>query len=134
MEKMVVGMNEDTKKDDDEEEEASLCPLFMEGLPKDFASNPQLAAIASLLEVDEDVEEEQQQQVPKSRPIGKKHDEEKPSAKVTTAAGGGKAKRLKQQQRQLRNSTTPYPSQAAIRGKKKASLGEAQLFLNMWKI
>jgi hypothetical protein len=46
---------ETTPAKDDEDEEEITCPLFMEeGLPSDFASNPHLAAIASLLEEDEE--------------------------------------------------------------------------------
>lgn len=33
----------------DEDEQEITCPLFMDGLPKDFSTNPKLAAIASLL-------------------------------------------------------------------------------------
>ena len=40
--------------DNDASEEEITCPLFMTGLPKDFASNPGLSAIASLLEDDEE--------------------------------------------------------------------------------
>jgi hypothetical protein len=52
IEKEDARMCEDAKKTE-EEEETSWCPLFMEGLPTDFASNPQLADIASLLEDDD---------------------------------------------------------------------------------
>jgi hypothetical protein len=39
--------------DDDESESSyALHPLFMDGLPSDFASNPALAALASLLKDD----------------------------------------------------------------------------------
>ena len=38
----------------EEEEEEATCPLFMDGLPSNFADNKSLAAIASLLNDDED--------------------------------------------------------------------------------
>jgi hypothetical protein len=109
-------MNDDASK---KAEDKELCPLFMEGLPRDFASNPQLAAIASLLEETDDQSDKEVDrranknfQVPKTVP-------------VITRAGGGKVQRMKR-----RTQTSPYPKQT----KRKASLGEAQLFLNMWKI
>jgi hypothetical protein len=43
--------DEGNDNDDDDDETSSMtCPLFMDGLPANFASHPQLAAIASLLE------------------------------------------------------------------------------------
>mmetsp|Transcript_8184 Transcript_8184/g.9528 ORF Transcript_8184/g.9528 Transcript_8184/m.9528 type:complete len:200 (+) Transcript_8184:58-657(+) len=39
---------------DDDDDDDDICPLFMDGLPKNFASNPHLAAIASLLNDDND--------------------------------------------------------------------------------
>ena len=50
--------SEETNASDDEAS-GPACPLFMSGLPSDFASNPSLAAIASLLgdeEYDSDVD------------------------------------------------------------------------------
>jgi len=46
--------DEDSKDDKDSgDDNEATCPLFMEGLPRDFSSNPALAALASLLEEDE---------------------------------------------------------------------------------
>jgi hypothetical protein len=126
-------MCEDAKKTDEEEEdETSWCPLFMEGLPTDFASNPQLAAIASLLEEDDDDDNDDDHDDDEKE--GKQHEsrdinnQKQPS--MVGTVGGGKARRTRR-----RNQSTPYPATAtATKTKKKASLGEAQLFLNMWKI
>jgi hypothetical protein len=43
-----------SRSDDEDEAPAVLLhPLFMDGLPSDFSSNPALAALASLLEEDD---------------------------------------------------------------------------------
>jgi Zn finger protein HypA/HybF involved in hydrogenase expression len=126
IEKEDARMCEDAKKTE-EEEETSWCPLFMEGLPTDFASNPQLAAIASLLEEDDDNDDDKEGKQHESRDTNTR---KQPS--VVGTVGGGKARRTRR-----RNQSTPYPATAtatATNSKKKASLGEAQLFLNMWKI
>jgi hypothetical protein len=52
--------------DDDGDSNTSVCPLFMQGLPQNFSTNPQLAAIASLLEDAVQEEEEEKQQHPSS--------------------------------------------------------------------
>ena len=108
--------NEENNNDD----KGTVCPLFMEGLPTDFATNPQLAAIASLLEEEQEEEEEV-----------------KPSRKVEPAIetvpigkpGGGKIRSSTRHQR--RQKQTPYQTP---KRKPKASMGEAQLFLKMWKL
>jgi len=72
--KSVVKEDEDNNNSGDDDDDDDICPLFMDGLPKNFASNPQLAAIASLLN-DEDgdddndyyqVEEEEEQKLNKN--------------------------------------------------------------------
>eukprot|EP00535_Pseudo-nitzschia_heimii_P003627 CAMPEP_0197193888 /NCGR_PEP_ID=MMETSP1423-20130617/28191_1 /TAXON_ID=476441 /ORGANISM="Pseudo-nitzschia heimii, Strain UNC1101" /LENGTH=131 /DNA_ID=CAMNT_0042647211 /DNA_START=26 /DNA_END=420 /DNA_ORIENTATION=+ len=45
------------ENDEDSDSGSMTLPLFMDGLPKNFATNPQLAAIASFLNDDEDVKE-----------------------------------------------------------------------------
>lgn len=119
-EKEVATMSEDTKKKEAEEE--PWCPLFMDGLPKDFASNPQLAAIASLLDEDISVETKDKEH----RPIKTTKNS---SFIGISAPGGGKARRASR-----RNQSTPYPMTKQAESKTSASLGEVQLFLNMWKI
>lgn len=96
--------------------ETVFCPLFMDGLPKDFSTNPQLAALVSLMNDDDDDD----------KPI-KKHVEEVPLHKQ----GGGKIDR-KSRQRHKRQDN-PYTKPL----KKKtppASVAEAHLFLKMWSI
>jgi hypothetical protein len=46
--------NDDDNDNDNDSDETNICPLFMNGLPRNFASNPQLAAIASLMNDDDD--------------------------------------------------------------------------------
>ena len=101
-----------TKHDDDEK----LCPLFMEGLPSDFSTNAGLAAIASLL--DEDPVEV----------VTKKIDHEAPPIK----SGGGKLRRTPMRSR--RKEGRPYKARGNEGATKKASVGEAHLFLKMWKL
>jgi hypothetical protein len=101
---------------DDDDDEAECCPLFMEGLPTDFASNPHLAAIASLL--DDDEPPNKPQQVPLMPVLGK--------------AGGGKMIRSSsRQQRRQNHQAAPYQ---APKRKSNTSMGETQLFLKMWKL
>ena len=127
----------------------STCPLFMSGLPSDFASNPSLAAIASLLgdeEYDSDVD------IRKVRRKGlraKDGDSKTVSGDGTAAGkvaavaaatakprvGGGKVKSGSRKKSGAHHR--PYPTIEGKKegeGKPKASVGEAQLFLNMWKL
>jgi hypothetical protein len=99
---------------------AEACPLFMDGLPSHFAQNSALAAIASL--IDDDSGEE-------CKDARKKGSQ---SSTVDYKSGGGKVKKTGK-----RNNHSPYSKEEGTRnngGKKSTTLGEAQLFLNMWKI
>jgi len=123
----------DSKSKDDTKQESSpgcqsqsvsdrtkptVCPLFMDGLPSDFADNPGLAAIASLLE-----EDEEENKAKKKSNLNDDDDEGN-----VCLIGGGKTSKIKK-----KNRSTPY----SFKGKKKESkpsIGEAQLFLKMWKL
>ena len=153
------GGGKDCANDADEASSSSTCPLFMSGLPSDFASNPSLAAIASLLgdeEYDSDVD------IRKVRKKGLRAEEGESktasgggaaaAGKATAAAtanprvGGGKiggagsARRNNNKSGSRKKSGAhhrPYPTTEGKKegeGKQKASVGEAQLFLNMWKL
>lgn len=115
-----VTMMEIPSKEDDagkSQENEKLCPLFMEGLPSDFTSNPALAAIASLLEEDDD------------DATPKKKEYETPSTRV----GGGKIRRTPARAR--RKEGRPYNNKKQKDDKKAdVSVGEANLFLKMWKL
>jgi len=88
-------------------------PLFMEGLPSDFASNPKLAAIASLLD-------------------GGDYKEERVNADdKAIQEGGGKVRR---RNRKHSKKVNPYDKPEKKKKKIEANVGEAQLFLNMWKL
>ena len=116
-EKMADPKGKQNDNDDDDDGDGALCPLFMEGLPRNFADNPQLAAIASLLEESDDE---------KHKPAAIQHDKPKP------VSGGGKARNRKSRSSR---SHKPYSNPKKAEGKEKpASLGEAQLFLTMWKL
>jgi hypothetical protein len=104
---------------DDVDDDEILCPLFMEGLPTDFGTNPQLAAIASLLEDDDDEDEDSNRKTIKQQ------------APQAGKVGGGKIRSKSRYQRQ----TSPYPKPPQSNNKpKKATMGEAQLFLKLWKL
>lgn len=94
-------------------------PLFMEGLPSDFSKNPQLAALASLLEEDDKDDDEE------ARDVTSKKESAAPQA------GGGKVRSVKTRQRR---KTVPYPQNDRKPSKKEASVSEAHLFLKMWKL
>eukprot|EP00569_Conticribra_weissflogii_P010540 CAMPEP_0171378810 /NCGR_PEP_ID=MMETSP0879-20121228/24942_1 /TAXON_ID=67004 /ORGANISM="Thalassiosira weissflogii, Strain CCMP1336" /LENGTH=107 /DNA_ID=CAMNT_0011889367 /DNA_START=200 /DNA_END=520 /DNA_ORIENTATION=- len=96
------------------------CPLFMDGLPSDFASNSGLAAIAALL--DEESEDY-------GNDIGE-DSESSPKQNVSFKSGGGKIK-SKGKATQCRRS--PYAKKNEGKtSEKKSSMGEAQIFLQMW--
>mmetsp|Transcript_30667 Transcript_30667/g.61599 ORF Transcript_30667/g.61599 Transcript_30667/m.61599 type:complete len:188 (+) Transcript_30667:524-1087(+) len=107
----------------EEEEEEATCPLFMDGLPSNFADNKSLAAIASLLndDDDEDFSNTNKQKEDKEDSI---------MSKVELKSGGGKVQR-----KTRRKGSSPYnKDKKKKQDKKAASVGEAQLFLNLWKI
>jgi hypothetical protein len=110
-----VSDNNNNDDDDDDDDEAECCPLFMEGLPTDFASNPHLAAIASLLDDDE----------PPRKP------QQATAIPVLGKVGGGKMIRSSSRQQRRQNQAAPYQ---ASKRKPSASMGETQLFLKMWKL
>ena len=135
----------------DSDSGAMACPLFMEGLPRDFATNPQLAAIASLL--DDEVREEttpsqedendnvtatvnnkknrNSKNLPSSQKYSTQLQQSKSSKSYTTHSGKARNRRRKQR-------ATPYPKLQDRKnekqaGNKSASVGEITLFMNMWK-
>lgn len=129
----------------DSDSGSMACPLFMEGLPRDFATNPQLAAIASLL--DDNVQEEtapaeEENEVAtivnntnsKNAPSIQKHGTQSQSkASNKHANHSGKARNRRRKQR-----ASPYPRLQDRKNdkqlaKKNASVGEITLFMNMWK-
>ena len=102
---------ENSLQDEDADEK---CPLFMDGLPNDFSSNPQLAALASLINDDDEGSDISNRAVA-----------------VTNQQGGG-GKVARKSQRRAQRQDAPY-----LKPTKKvpaASLGEAQLFLKMWSL
>ena len=114
----IITTVKDDKESSDNSEET--CPLFMDGLPSDFHKNPALAAIASFLDDDQDEDEK----VKKSRLHVAKRTMDMPRL------GGGKVQRNRSRKHSLENS----PYQKTEEKKRTATLGEAQLFLNMWKL
>jgi hypothetical protein len=96
-----------------DEESDEKCPLFMDGLPKDFSSNPQLAALASLINDDDEG-----------------NDISNGAVAVTGKKGGGKVDRKSQRRAQRQDAPYLKPTKNVPA----ASLGEAQLFLKMWSL
>jgi hypothetical protein len=107
--------SKDKKGSDDNEK---LCPLFMDGLPSDFSTNPGLAAIASLFD-----EESEDSVAPK------KKEYETPSTRV----GGGKLRRTPARSKR-KNDGRPYQNRQRKSDTKATSVGETHLFLKMWKL
>ena len=127
-------MNTETTEVTTEEElscsdDFTNCPLFMQSLPANFGSHPALAALASLIDTDED--ENHQPPLPyvviESNPS--------PSVVSFPTAGGGKARVPKSR---TRRRSEPYPkpktTQPNRNDKPATTLGEAQLFLSLWKL
>jgi len=120
----MSGANDATEEEDH--------PIFMDGLPSDFSENPALAALASLLEKDDDEEPDH----------GRGKKQELAQDVCSTATGGGKTRRVKSRNA-ARQAAAPYPSRGPPRGggragkdggKKAATVAEASLFLKMWKL
>lgn len=115
--------------------EDSVCPLFMDGLPTNFKTNPSLAAIASLLnESDEDYDNMKKQIIEEKECNSDSISASEKKMKVELKSGGGKVQRKQFRQK----GSSPYSKDGNTKKRKEdkntASLGEAQLFLNMWKL
>lgn len=100
------------------------CPLFMQSLPADFGSHPALAALASLITTDEDEDDQP--------PLPYVVISAAPSPAVAIPVGGGKASVPKSR---TRRRSEPYPKpNAKPKNAKQTTIGEAQLFLSLWKL
>ncbi|KAL3777194.1 hypothetical protein ACHAWO_013075 [Cyclotella atomus] len=94
------------------------CPLFMDSLPRNFESNAGLSAIASLL--NEDSGNDNTESEKSSR-----------TSEIKVITGGGKATK----RRTGMGRHSPYKSpNGKSDAKKGTTIGEAQLFLSMWKM
>ncbi|KAG7336831.1 hypothetical protein IV203_035418 [Nitzschia inconspicua] len=164
--------------DSDSSTTITSCPLFMEGLPRDFSTNPQLAAIASLLEdtVPEEhipLEDEQDQTINHTnyqqtiattanskkkkyvyKCVGKRYSKAKRRS-ITNTKFSYHDRTTTTATKHRRNCSTPTPttpqtpfptpirttttatstSEDGCTSKlSSSSVGEAMLFLNMWKL
>ena len=127
---MRIDIDGDTNVSASEETEdpsSCTCPLFMDGLPRDFASNPALAALASLL-ADEQVKEDTGERAV--------HDI---TANITLPVGGGKITVRRQGKHNFTcERNKPYDCKISERKKPIApastTVPEAQLFLSLWKL
>jgi len=102
--------------------ESEECPLFMTGLPTDFASNAQLKAIASLMATEDNSQQEEKIKLTQT-PI------------LSTGGGKVKSTNARRSQRQRTLSATPYSYEK--KKKKQVSetnINETQLFMKMWKL
>lgn len=127
--------NEDNQSEIDMSSSTSYgnndCPLFMDGLQSNFAQNAALAALASLLDEDENDEETDNKKTFAQLASS-------PAATNLNKSGGGKAKKIATR----RAKYSPYSRGKEGEGRKEdeekpkqgATLGEAQLFLSMWKL
>ena len=142
--------DEDDENDDSSDSDTITCPLFMDGLPKNFSTNPQLAAIASLLNDDnvndndndnddddddaKDDEERDHDNKCNKNTLTPSHQNNTLGSNPLTKTGKF-ASRTRNRRRQRHAS--PYPRQPSEANnkqpKKGASVGEITLFMNMWK-
>jgi hypothetical protein len=144
----------DENHDDDE---TSPCPLFMNSLPKNFSGNPSLAALASLLDMDDDDDDDGGGCESIASPLVRDEDDSKKTTFDSSISlnrrhheprqgGGGKVRcpmsrtsRTRQSQpypntRDTRDACASKNSSKKEKGKPEATLGEAQLFLKLWKL
>jgi hypothetical protein len=124
-------------------EEASddeVCPLFMNGLPKDFMKNPQLAALASLITDEDKID------CPNSEDVGllnlPKISKEVLEESIVQTNDIGKKLFVKLSDSRMKrqvNKRCPYwkptsTERERSKSSTNSSLGEAQLFLKMWSL
>mmetsp|Transcript_25259 Transcript_25259/g.59549 ORF Transcript_25259/g.59549 Transcript_25259/m.59549 type:complete len:172 (+) Transcript_25259:225-740(+) len=135
-----------TKADDDENDEDSdsddaiTCPLFMTGLPKNFATNPQLAAIASLLDDDDD-DNNNNNDVDNDDgnvdSITKNEGSPNHDRDTATIERGRnsvcRSTRTHNRRRQQRAAPYSHHKKQTKKKSKGGSVGEITLFMNMWK-
>ena len=138
-----------THKNDDENDENSdsgsmTFPLFMDGLPKNFTTNPHLAAIASLLNDEEDVNGNVDDDDKSKEENDGNNTNDKTGNILMNDRSLGRASKdrtktnsLRTKRRQQQRSS-PYPRQHYRKcqnqtSSKTASVGEITLFMNMWK-
>lgn len=103
-----------------------FCPLFSDGLPVNFQAQSALLALASLAEGnDEDADAHL-----------KRNNGKRKVAKAS--AGGRKGKKMSpyrsHQAGQMRRQAKEQRHQKKKTEEKSATLGEAQMFMSMWKI
>jgi hypothetical protein len=133
-------------QDQEENDQEMTCPLFMQSLPRDFAHNPSLAALASLLNDDHhdppvddvsrgcdggEVLTVNAVRTAALRSTGAKirSAKSRSSHRKTCHPYTRPESKSKQKQQQPAKSSSSTPP---ITGR--ASVGEAQLFLKMWKL
>jgi hypothetical protein len=137
------------------EGDAMDCPLFMDGLPKNFSDNAALSALASLLDDNNgdggsgDEQDDWQQQDVMNECKGdittfEKEQTPTEMEKYSSSSGGGKARRMKSSRNHPRRQVTaPYdckkgggnPSKRQAKSNKPPpSVGESTLYLKLWKL
>jgi len=154
--KSVVEEEEDNNNSvDDDDDEDDICPLFMDGLPKNFASNPHLAAIASLLNDDNNDDDNDYSQEEDEEQQKLNLDYKNASSMYERCATGDRPCRYNytslsssRNRRRRQQCTFPYPQKLSTKKSnnnvmsssikrpktKAASVGETTLFLNMWQL
>lgn len=114
-------------------DDADVCPLFMERLPSDFAANSGLAAIASLLQDDDEQKEEEEDDEDDREILSRRKDA------MSERTGGGKAVVARRRRKSNRHcpyskTTTAERKEMGVAKKSVTTVGEAQLFLSLWKM
>jgi hypothetical protein len=110
----------------DEEADNISCPLFLDGLPKNFSQNAALAALASLL--DEETTDKSKHDVKSVSSLSISA-----SQFENVAVGGGKVRRKKNGRRIRQINNNPYP-RPIKKASKPVSVAETSLFLKLWKL
>lgn len=158
---LMTAMDEDIKDCQDQKQACSndcedmndsdteLCPLFMTTLPTNFASNAALSALASMLDDDDDTSSSRQEGAGDELDVGSSFSTV-PSASglaITNCAtekrkgtqrGGREKQRVAKSTTNREQRRYRQPKDDSIRKKKsgqqRPGVGEAQLFLHMWKL
>mmetsp|Transcript_13431 Transcript_13431/g.29242 ORF Transcript_13431/g.29242 Transcript_13431/m.29242 type:complete len:169 (-) Transcript_13431:195-701(-) len=105
---------------------SGFCPLFSDGLPANFQAQPALLALASLAEGNDEDADAHLKRNNGRRKIAK------------ASAGGRQGKKMSPyrsyQAGQMRRQAKEQRHQKMKAAETSATLGEAQMFLSMWRI
>ena len=135
--------DEDGKNITNDDNKAISCPLFMDGLPSDFSTNPALAAIASLMNDDNPPAITNDDTTKKSltkKGITKRNERTKykpygrSNRQTITTSDECVHETISDAPQHDRRTSSSSKSNISNKAGTTTTIGEASLFLKMWKL